>query len=134
MARYILDKNLKPSQQAAVELFAILKTHEENEARKLRQIELDSEEARKQKEFEKMMARDREEKRKAAEKKAVDDRYAASKQLEIDLREKYFAANPGALEADFRRDLPTLKQQQFLEKMKSRDDTEASFRATMPRM
>jgi hypothetical protein len=110
-------KNLNEQQMAAVRLDAVMRfsnQHSANlaaaeEAAKLREVH----DAENRKVMEKILA-ENEIKAKA---EAEELRRTSAKNLEIQLRQQYFEVNQNALESDFQRDLPTMKQQYFLAKL-----------------
>jgi hypothetical protein len=110
-------KGLNEEQMTAVRVDALMRfsnQHSANlaaaeEAAKLREVH----EAANLKVMEKILAEN--------EAKAIADaeelRRTSAKNLEIQLRQQYFEVNQNALESDFQRDLPTMKQNYFLAKL-----------------
>jgi hypothetical protein len=128
--RYYDDKNYSPEQRATYKTLAIL----ENSAvhQNLRQAEEKAvvEQQKYQAELRQQAEQFRIERETELKAEAEKLRLESNKNLEIQIREKFFRANPNALETDYLRVKDSLKDAHFVENMNNQETIEQLMRQT----
>ncbi len=128
--RYYDDKNYTPEQRATYQTLAILENSAHHQ--KLRQLEATAfeENEKYQVELQKRSEQFRIEREAELKAEAEKLRLESNKNLEIQIREKFFRANPNALETDYLRVKDSLKDAHFVENMNNQETVEQLMRQT----
>jgi len=121
-------KNLSAEQRAFYKQAAILENSAQHQNRLEAERKAFGENEKYQAELEKQSAKFRSERE--AELKAEAEKLSleSNKNVEIELRERFFRANPNALEGDYNRVKDSLKDSYFVEKMKAEATAEDVMR------
>lgn len=116
--------NLSPERRVMYQTLSIIEDSAAHAARLEAEKRAFAEQEKENAENEKLLAQHLEHSRREREAEARKLREESNKSLQVELRERFFRANPNALEADYLRVKDSLKDAYFVEKMKSEATSE----------